>query len=229
MLSTGTPVNLTWTGQQNVTKSRVIDLVDDLPHLSLLLLILQRFDDAKWGYFTECPQSGMKVKPGAMSFTVSSVVDEETSQRIMVVLYPNDHEIYLGMTLIGRGTSVIGGREGLPPVPTQLGYTSNPRTGNDLVVKIYWPEEFGTSELDTLKKAKGGKFDFTDNPRLPADGAHHLCIRQLRPTKESKEKGTLAAYSQSFPCEYKMQTTTSTHHLRYRLLLFVEGDPPRGH
>jgi hypothetical protein len=171
----------------------------------------------------------MKVEPGAISFTVSSVVDEEAGQRIVIVLYPNNHEIYLGMTLIGRGTSVIGGREGLPPVPTQLGYTGNLRVGNDLVVKIYWPEGHGTSESDTLKKAKGGKIDFTGNLHLPADGSLRLCIRQLQPTKESKGKGTLAAYSQSFPRKYKVQTATSTNHLRYRLLLFVAGDLPQGH
>jgi hypothetical protein len=77
-----------------------------------LLLILQRFDNAKWGYFTECPQSGVKVEPGTKLLTVSFVADEETGQRITIIFYPDDHEIYLGTTLIGRGTNIIGGREG---------------------------------------------------------------------------------------------------------------------
>jgi hypothetical protein len=78
--------------------------VDVIPHFLLLLLILQRFDDARWGYFKEHPLSGMEVEPGMKSFTVSSVADEEADQRIMIVPYPDDHGIYLGTTLIGRGT-----------------------------------------------------------------------------------------------------------------------------
>jgi len=74
----------------------VIDLVDDLPHFLLLLLILQRFDDAKWGYFTECPQSGMEVGPREKLHAVSFVTDGETGQRTTIAFYPDDHEIYLG-------------------------------------------------------------------------------------------------------------------------------------
>jgi hypothetical protein len=230
MSSIGPSVSLTWICQQNVIESRVIDLVDDPPYFPLLLLILQRLDDAKWGYFTERPQSRMKVEPGAMSLTVLSVADEEAGQRITIVLYPDDHGIYLGATLIGRGTSVIGGREELPPVPTQLGYTSNLRAGNDLV-KIYWPEENGTSEVDILKKAEefGKRIDFTCNlipemvchrdPNflcsstgpicrflgLSADDSRRLRVITFRrplPIRELKEKDMLTAYLWCFFCKY---------------------------
>jgi hypothetical protein len=203
-----------------------------------LLLILQRFDDAKWGYFTECPQSGVKVEPGTKLLTVSFVADEETGQRITIVFYPDDHEIYLGTTLIGRGTNIIGGREGPPPEPTQLGDTKNLRAGNDLVVKIYWPEENRTSEVDILKKAKeyGEKIDLIGNhiPKmvchrdpsflcsstgtirrflgLSTNGSRRLRIiafRRLQPINELKENGMLTAYLQCFFCKYDGQTTTN--------------------
>ena len=111
--------------------------MDDLPHFLLLLLVLQRFDDAKWGNFTECPQSGINVEPVDNLFTVSFVADAETDERVAVVFYPEDHEIYLGTTLIGRGANVIGGREGPPLELTQIGDMKKLREGNDVVVKSY--------------------------------------------------------------------------------------------
>jgi hypothetical protein len=47
----------------------------------------------------------------------------------------------------------------------QFGNLGSLRAGNDLVVKIYWPEESGTSEMDILRKAKeyGEKIDFIGN------------------------------------------------------------------
>ena len=205
--------------------------MDDLPHFLLLLLILQRFDDAKWGDFTKCPQSGVRVEQVADPFTVSFVVDAETGERITIVFYPLDHEIYLGITLIGRGTSVVGGRIGPPPEPTQFGNTSKIREGNDLVVKTYWPEESRTSEVEILRKAKeyGEKIDFIGNhipemvchldPNflcsstktirqflgLPTDGSRRLRIivfRRLLPIRKLKEKDMLTAYLQTFFCEY---------------------------
>jgi len=206
--------------------------VDDLPHFILLLLILQRFDDAKWGYFTECSHSGLKVEPGAKLFTVSFVADEQTGQTITIFFYPDDHEIYLGTTLIGRSTGIIGARIGPPPDSTELGDTRKLREGNDLVVKIYWPEERRTSEVEILKKAKeyGEKIDFIGNhipemvchrdPNflcsstktirqflgLPTDGSRRLRIivfRRLLPIKELKEKDMLTAFLQCFFCKYK--------------------------
>lgn len=230
IFSTGTSFHITWIDRQNVIESRVIDLVDDLPHFLLLLLILQRFDDAKWGYFTECPYSGLKVEPGEKLSTVSFVTNTETDEEITIVFYPDDHEIYLGTTLIGRGTSLIGGRRGPSPETTELVDTSKLREGNDLVVKIYWPEEKRRSEVEILKKAKehGKKIDLIGNhipemichrdPNflcsstktirqfldLPTDGARCLRVivfRRLRPIKELKEKDMLNAYLQCFFCE----------------------------
>ena len=206
--------------------------MDDLPHFLLLLLILQRFDDAKWGYFTKCPQSGVGTEQVNDPPTYSFIVDTATGERITIVFYPFDHAIYLGTTLIGRGTSVIGGRMGPPPDPTQFRDTSKVREGNDLAVKTYWPEESRTSEVEIIKKAKeyGEKIDFIGNhipemifhldPNflcsstktirqflgLPTDGSRRLRIiafRRLLPIRKLKEKDMLTAYLQCFFCEYR--------------------------
>ena len=141
-------------------------MVDDLPHFLLLLLILQRFDDAKWGYFTECPKSGVKLEPVENLTTYSfSGVEEAAGPRIRVFFHFEHHRIYLGTTLIGRGTDVIGGRMGPPPESTELGNVKKLQQENDLVVKTYWPEENRTSEVEILKKAReyGEKIDFIGN------------------------------------------------------------------
>ena len=96
-------------------------MVDDLPHFLLLLLILQRFDDAKWGYFTECPQSGVRLESMAKALTYSFGTDKAIGGRITVSFHPEHHNIRLGNTLIGHSTSVISGRMGPPPESMGLG------------------------------------------------------------------------------------------------------------
>ena len=170
--------------------------MDDLPHFLLLLLILQRFDDAKWGYFTECPQSGMEVGPREKLHAVSFVTDGETGQRTTIAF---------GTTLIGRGTSVIGGREGPRPESTELGDTSKLRRGNDLVVKIYWPEEKRTSEVEILKKAKeyGRRINFIDK-HIPEMICHQdpnfLCSSTKTPSVPGSPHRRLSSSARhSFP------------------------------
>ena len=201
----------------------------------MLLLILQRYNDAKWGYFTECSQSGLKVEPIDKLLTVSFVADEGTGQKTKVIFYPNNHNIYLGTTLIGRGTSVIGGRRGPPPETTKIGDMRKLQEGNDLAVKIYWPEERRTSEVEILEQAKeyGKKIYFigdhipemvchrdpnflcssTKTIRqfldLPTDGSRRLRVivfGLLRPIKELKERDMLTAYLQCFFCMYRGRT-----------------------
>ena len=146
-------------------------MVDNLPHFLLLLLILQRFDDAKWGYFTECPQSGVISEPVQKLNTFSFGVDKETGERVTVVFYPDHHNIYYpGITLIGRATSIIGGRMGPPPGPAEVCDMGKFREGNDLVVKTYWPEENQTSGVEILKKAREWGKDRLHREPHPGDG-----------------------------------------------------------
>ena len=58
-------------------------MVDDFPDFLLLLLIFQRFDDAKWGCFAECPQSKVKIDGRkdllTASFTAGGGAGQETT------------------------------------------------------------------------------------------------------------------------------------------------------
>jgi len=105
--------------------------------------------------------------------TVSFGADAEIGEKTTVILrYPNDHESYLGTTLLGRGTSVIGRRRGPPP------------------------EEDRASEAEILKKEKeyGEKVDSIGN-RIPEMVCHpdpnFLCsstktVRKCLPTDGSR-------------------------------------------
>lgn len=58
------------------------------------------------------------------------------------------------MTLIGRGTSIVDGRKWSPYKPEK--YTNRADGLGDeenLVIKVYWPEESRTSEVGIPKKA----------------------------------------------------------------------------
>ena len=210
----------------------MIDLVDDLPNFLLLLLILQRFDDAKWVCFAECPQSRVKIDRRRDLLTASFTAGEGAVQETTIDFYPEDHAIRLQKKLVGRCTSVIGGRRGPAPDPTHPDDRRELRDGNDVVVKIYWPEEVRASEVDILKKAEeyGRKNDLikkhipeivchrdpnfpcssTKTIRqflgLPTDGCRRLRIiefRRLQPITKLKEKEMLAAYLECFFCKHE--------------------------
>ena len=209
----------------------MIDLVDDLPNFLLLLLILQRFDDAKWGCFAECPQSRLKIDRRRDLLTASFTAGGGAGQETTIDFYPEDHAIRRPTKLVGRCTSVVGGRRGPAPDPTHPGNRRNLRDGNDVAVKIYWPEEVRTSEVDILRKAEeyGRKIDFIKNHTpeivchrdpnfpcssaktirhflgLPTDGSRRLRIiafRRLQPITKLKEKEMLAAYLECFFCKH---------------------------
>ena len=206
--------------------------MDNLPHVLLLLLILQRFDDTKWGHFAECSQSGVKMQEKNGVLVASFTPGGGDCQDKEIVFYPEDDRIRLAPTLIGRGTSVIGGRRGPASATTQPGDRRELQDGNDVVVKMYWPEEARMSEVEILKKAeeysekinpikshipemicyRDPKFVCSSTKRirkflgLPTGGCRRLQIiafRRLRSIKELKEADMLAAYLECFFCEHK--------------------------
>lgn len=162
-----------------------------------------------------------------VSFVGNSEVDEE---KIQIVFYPFSHEIYFGTTLTGRGTSATGRRRWPPRKLDKVsGNADGLRDGNNLAVKVYWPEESGTSEVEILKKVKeyGEKIAFFGN-HIPdvvchkgpifvgsSTGTIHrflsvstegsrrprvIVFRRLVSIGELREKEVLPAYLRGFFC-----------------------------
>lgn len=123
--------------------------MDHLPHFLLVLLILQRFDLARWGFSTEFPGS-----------TIQPIRDDRQTRILKagfsgksVIIFPYDDPIYGGIGLAGRSTAIVGAREAHNP-PRNLIDSENIRKNNRLVVKFSWPEETRTSEVEFVRKAE---------------------------------------------------------------------------
>jgi len=130
--------------------------VDDLPHFLLVLLILQRFDLARWGFFTEFQKSSITTIRDNHKIHILRANFREKQ----VDIFPEDDLIYGGISLAGRSTAIAGAREVLDPSP-KLVDSEAIREGNKLVVKFSWPEETRISEPEFVQRAERvGK----DNP-----------------------------------------------------------------
>ena len=121
--------------------------MDDLPHFLLVLLILQRFDLARWGFSTEFP--GSTIQPIRDCHRMRILKAEFLEKP--VIIFPDDDPIYGGISLTGRSTVIAGATEVLDsPLRTS---SEEIRNGNKLVVKFSWPEESRISEVEFVRRA----------------------------------------------------------------------------
>lgn len=229
---------ITWSDRENVIRSGGFDILKNLPHFLLVLLIIQRFDLARWGFFTE--------------FTESPVVAENSGKRILratlevnnvIYIYPYDDPIYGGVNLVGRSTSAAGARR--EPGPDSN--TSNSqmiRDGNDLAVKFSWPRKSRESEVKFIEKAKEiGQSNNLVKDHIPTvvghlEPAYFTCstrpirqflgldftgervlrviaFRRLLEIKFLDEEDMLIAFLDCFFCRFPQQF------LRYRMALIL--------
>ena len=145
----GSTIYITWSDRQSVIRTSGFDIVDDLPHFLLVLLILQRFDLARWGFFTEFQRSSIHtIRDNHGTRVLRANFGEK-----QVDIFPEDDLIYGGISLAGRSTVIAGAREARdpPPKPTS---SEEIRNGNKLVVKFSWPEETRVSEADFVQRAE---------------------------------------------------------------------------
>ena len=222
---TGSKIYITWSDRQNLIRTGSFDIVDNLPHFLLVLLILQRFDLARWGFFTEFPESSVK--------TIGDIhrthVLKATFTDDPVDIYPEDDPVYDGINLAGRSTSIAGARKS-DGHPERLTNSEDIRKANDLVAKFSWPEETRLSEVVFIQRAKeiGESNDLVkghiptilgsiDPPHLTCstslirqflgldtNGARSLRViisRRLQEIKYLDEEDLLLAFLDCFLCE----------------------------
>ena len=146
----GSILYITWSDRENVIRSGGIDILDNLPHFLLVLLIIQRFDLARWGFFTAFEKSQISVIteetwPDALilraNFDVHNCID----------IFPLEDPVYTGVNLVGRSTDLAGARRSTDPTTWN---TQDIRDGNDIVVKFSWPRNSRDSEVDFIEEAK---------------------------------------------------------------------------
>ena len=143
----GTTIYITWSDRQSVIRTCGFDIINDLPHFLLVLLIIQRFDLARWGFFTEF--EGSKIHQ-LRKYSERRVLEATFIPDKPLTIFPQDDPIYSGINLVGRSTGAAGARDAGDEVPADP--EDIPR-GNRLIVKFSWPEETRDSEVAIIKEA----------------------------------------------------------------------------
>ncbi|KAG2052904.1 hypothetical protein BDR06DRAFT_914512, partial [Suillus hirtellus] len=120
-------------------KSKLLDVVRDLPRWSVLLLIMQRMGYEQWGLDRVFePEPGFSGKVMVEDAQIDLELDVKSKERV----------IHFGIR--GRATTVFSVKS-----EALSGLQRDPRFPNkssELVAKLYWPEETRQSEPDILKE-----------------------------------------------------------------------------
>jgi hypothetical protein len=156
-------------------ESEGIDFIQDLPRFLVLLLALQRFTLADWGFNT-------KLRPSIVDFHHHS---EQPSTRppfnlhlpsnVRVSIDPNI-DVYRRYGLIGRCTHILSATsQSLHPV------TKQSLANTPLVVKIYWPNKLRVNEVDIINRAKQSGDNLDDHlPNVVAWQDDGYCTDTIR-------------------------------------------------
>ncbi|KAG8688640.1 hypothetical protein FRC08_011320 [Ceratobasidium sp. 394] len=133
-----------WYDRQGAIQSSGIDLSRDLPLFAVLLLVLQRFSRADWGYN---PILEPQASRGTGTDSDLSAVQEAASLRVasfpgLDVSIDLDDVRSCSFGLIGRGTLVLG-----------AGSSSPGMRGRELVAKLSWPDKTRLSVEAIIEQA----------------------------------------------------------------------------
>ncbi|KDQ50883.1 hypothetical protein JAAARDRAFT_199586 [Jaapia argillacea MUCL 33604] len=158
-----------WFDRQGAIQSQGVDFVQNLPYFLVLLAAFQRFRLQDWGINeelvhdlflrSESPTSNSEIPPAPND--TARFPFKFPNHR--VIIDPGDilHGHY---SLLGRATRIL------------MAYFASGE-GDDLVVKIYWPEESRENEARIIKLAtEAGKTDDLIGPHLP----HLIDHRDIR-------------------------------------------------
>jgi len=159
---TGSTIFITWSDRQNVIRTGGFDIVNNLPHFLLVLLIIQRFDLARWGFFTAFKGSNIyPIRDKHSAYVLEATFIPNTKIQIFL----QDDPTHSGINLTGRSTGTAGAKavDGQDTAPSEC-----IRDSNDLIVKFSWPEETRVSEAEIIEQAKQiGKNNRLVKDRIP--------------------------------------------------------------
>lgn len=146
----GSTLYITWSDRESVIRTGGFDILDSLPHFLLVLLIIQRFDLGRWGFFTGFP--GSPIHPNK-DYPSTVVLEATFEGRHPIYIFPIDDPVYGGINLSGRSTVAAGARE-KPGEKMDLDTSGDIRDGNDMIVKFSWPYETRVNEAVFIEDAR---------------------------------------------------------------------------
>jgi hypothetical protein len=141
---------ITWSDREGVIRSGGIDILDNLPHFLLVLLIIQRFDLGRWGIFTEFEGSPIHPKRDSK---IKTILEATFDGGDTVHIFPFDDLVHGGINVSGRSTNIAGARR-VTGQDTDTTTSEKIKEGNDLVVKFSWPNKSRESEAKFIEMAK---------------------------------------------------------------------------
>ncbi|CAL1715800.1 unnamed protein product [Somion occarium] len=153
---------LWWYDRQGAIQCTGIDFLDDLPRFLVLLLVLQRFSTMDlWGFNPELDPVVVQYHSGKLPLNQTGNVSQEPFDleipveggKFKVNLDPKEKE-YSRHTLVGRGTRVFQGSEGIlfrDPANPEVLMNEKARHA---AIKIYWPDSSRPSEQTVVQKAR---------------------------------------------------------------------------
>ena len=132
-----------------------------LPQFLLVLLIIQRFDRARWGFFTESEGSPIYRKADSHSTPILEATFEGDRT---AGIFPADDPLVGRTNLNGRSIDGAGGRWKTDGA-IDTAKSANKRAGNDLVLKSFWPHKSRASEADFIMRVMeiGGENELVKN------------------------------------------------------------------
>ena len=139
-----------WSDRQNVIQAGGFDILDDLPHFLLVLLIIQRFDLGRWGFFTEFENSPIHTMRECAEVSILEATFEGADP---VYIFPTVDCLHGGISLDDRSTNLVGARR---KTDETMDTTSSEQIekDNDLIVKFSWPKASRVSEVTFIERAK---------------------------------------------------------------------------
>lgn len=87
---------ITWLDRENLIQAGSFDIIDNLPHFLLVLLILQGFDLARWGFFTEFDGSPIHPK---RDFHSRQILEAAFEGGTTLYIFPGHDSFTTGPTL----------------------------------------------------------------------------------------------------------------------------------
>ena len=135
----------------------------------MVLLIIQRFNLARWGFFTEFEGSKIHSKENTRSINILEATFEDDKK---VKIFPTDDPVCRGVCLSGRSTAIVGARAG-DDQDGDMSTSEQIRRGNRLVAKFSWPNESRESEVKFIERAKAiGENNDLVKDRIPTIIGH---------------------------------------------------------
>ncbi|KAG8683973.1 hypothetical protein FRC08_013972 [Ceratobasidium sp. 394] len=132
-----------WIDRQGAIQSTGINFVCDLPRFLVLLLVLQHFTLADWGY-------NLELDPTIIGIHTRTILPEMPLPRIQLKIRPDFRVSLNPETILHRASGLVS----RTTIVMEASRISSDAAGPNLVAKLYWPNKDRKNEYEIIEKAR---------------------------------------------------------------------------